>query len=357
MVSERHYCTYFDQGFLIQGVALWHSLKWHDAGAVLWVLALDEVTERTLKLLRDARLRVIGIDTLEQADPALAQAKENRTRVEYYFTMSPCWPRWLLAGRSEIEQITYLDADLFIFGSLEGIWTEMATRSASVMLTAHRFAPPLRRYERHGLYNVGVLSFRDDTTGRACLEDWRTRCLAWCYDRLEGDKYADQKYLEAWPEEWGDAVWVCDHAGVNAAPWNWTNHRVTVQAGREVTFDGLPLLVYHFARFRPFLGTVWWQSGQIEYGVMPWGLRQAIYGPYGMALAAARATLRGIDPTLDFPRGTLRMSRRSAQEIPLRLLFGSDWLRVGNTWISGRLGLGRYSGRCLAWLRTKIFRP
>ena len=56
MVSERHYCTYFDQGFLIQGVALWHSLKWHDAGAVLWVLALDEVTERTLKLLRDARL-------------------------------------------------------------------------------------------------------------------------------------------------------------------------------------------------------------------------------------------------------------------------------------------------------------
>ena len=37
----NHYCTYFDRGFLPQGLAMWTSLKAHDATAVLWVLALD----------------------------------------------------------------------------------------------------------------------------------------------------------------------------------------------------------------------------------------------------------------------------------------------------------------------------
>ena len=26
----------------------------------------------------------------------MAAAKANRSKVEYYFTLSPCWPRWLL---------------------------------------------------------------------------------------------------------------------------------------------------------------------------------------------------------------------------------------------------------------------
>ena len=38
----NHYCTYFDRGFLAQGLALWRSLGKHDLDSVLWVLALDE---------------------------------------------------------------------------------------------------------------------------------------------------------------------------------------------------------------------------------------------------------------------------------------------------------------------------
>ena len=356
-MTERHYCTYFDQGFLIQGFALWQSLRRHEPEAVFWVLALDEFTGRVLRLMGDERLRVVALAELEGADPELARLKSSRSRVEYYFTLSPCWPRYVLKSRPEISQISYLDADLFCFGSLRPLWAGMDLRRASVLITAHRFGMELARFEKHGRFNVGILSFRRDQVGLACLDYWRSQCLVWCYDRLEDGKYADQKYLEAWPERWGDAVWVCANPGVNAAPWNWTNHRVRIDGARASIWDGEPLVLFHFARLKPIWGTWWWQSGQIEYGVMPWAMRQVIYGPYGSALEEARQVLRGVDPSVDFNRRGLRLNRRGWQGLPLRLLFGGDWLRWGNTWISGRMGLGRYAGKFAARLRTIFLRP
>ena len=202
----NHTCTYFDRGFLLQGLALWRSLAAHDPAAVLWVLALDDFTAEFLRVLGESRLRVVPLAQLEAADADLASVRVNRTRVEYYFTLSPCWPIWLLTTHPEIERVTYLDADLFFFASPAPIFAAMDAARASVLVTRHRFPSWLQHYERHGKFNVGVLVFRNDAIGRACLDDWRARCLAWCYDRVELDRYADQKYLDAWPHRVGGAL-------------------------------------------------------------------------------------------------------------------------------------------------------
>jgi len=293
---------------------------------------------------------VVTLAELEAGDPALAAVKSDRTRVEYYFTLSPCWPRWLLATHPEIERVTYLDADLFFFASPEPVFAAMDAASASVLMTAHRFPAGLQHYERHGKFNVGILSFRNDAAGRACLADWRERCLAWCHDRLEDGKYADQKYLDDWPTRLGAGLLVLEHPGVNLAPWNWVAHRCVVSDG-QVTADGEPLVLFHFARFRPIRGDWWWQSGQLDYGVMPRPLRNAIYGPYWRALAAARAELRTRTADFDFNCRPARLGRDFFRILPLRVLFGTDWLRVSDTFVSGRIGLGRWSGRVLAALR------
>jgi hypothetical protein len=353
----NHYCTYFDQGFLIQGLALWRSLEAHDPAAVLWVLALDDFTADVLRELAEARLRIVLLRELEAADPELAATKASRTRIEYYFTLSPCWPRWLLAAHSEIDRVTYLDADLYFFSSPRPIFLAMDEAQASVLITAHRFPAWLRHYERHGKFNVGVLSFRYDASGRACLDDWRARCLAWCHDRLEGDKYADQKYLDAWPERLGRALLVLAHPGVNLAPWNWdgTSWSATdAQGGALPLFDGESLVVFHFARFRLLNGDWRWQSGQIDYGVMPRVLRNAIYEPYVRALLAARAQIAARHPGFDFPRRSARLGRDYWRGLPLRLVFGGNWSRLGNGFFNFRLGLGRWSGRCLAAVRKRV---
>jgi hypothetical protein len=377
----NHYCTYFDRGFLIQGLALWRSLAAHDVDAVIWMLALDDFTADVLRETGGTWMRVVTLAELEADDPALAAAKANRSRVEYYFTLSPCWPHWLLGRHPEIERVTYLDADMLFFEAPAPIFAAMDAAGASVLITPHRFPAPLREhYERHGRYNVGILSFRNDAAGRSVLEDWRTRCLEWCHDRLEAGRYADQKYLDAWPERFGAAVLVLENPGVNFAPWNWMSSRWSALSptrligtssspnqrvglarrggdnALQLSINGQPLVLFHFARFRPICGDWWWQSGQLDYGVMPGRLRNALYGPYWRARAAARAEIAARRPGFDFVRRPARLGREFRRTLPLRILFGSDWCRLGDRFISGRLGLGRYSGQCLARLRRIFFR-
>ena len=396
----NHFCTYFDRNYLAQGLALWRSLAAHDAGASLWVLALDEFTADLLRELSEPGLKIVSLAELEAGDPALVAAKAGRSPVEYYFTLSPCWPRWLLASHPEIEHLTYVDADMFFFGPPAPIFAAMDAAGASVLVTEHRFPNWMRHTERNGRFNLGILSFRNDATGRACLDDWRERCLAWCFDRLEDGKYADQKYLDEWPGKFGPAVLVLGHAGVNLAPWNWLAHKIEWEAARLPSgmgilpmFDGLrrghgqdarattgiqmsppparsanpeaacclridgqPLILFHFARFRPLVSDWWWHSGQVVHGIMPWRLRRAIYGTYWRALSGARTEVARRRVGFDFARRSARLDQESWRLKLMGVVFGSNWLRVGDAFLSGRFGLGRWSGRCIVML-LRLFSP
>lgn len=342
----NHYCTYFDAGFLPQGLALWRSLQRHDAGAVLWVLALDEPAVAALHRLTAPDLRVVTLPEIEAGDLALAAAKFSRSKMEYYFTLSPCWPRWLLRTRPEIEQLVYLDSDLMFFSSPQPIWDALNT--GSMLFCAHRFPAWLRQLERHGRYNVGVLGWRRDATGLACLDWWRERCLEWCHDRIEPTRYADQKYLEEWPQRFTGVV-ECSHLGVNLGPWNWLNHCVTAKSGR-VWVDGQELVVFHFASMRR-LSQRWWDSGQLDYGVMPGRLRQAIYGKYFDLLESVGMDLEGGPTGAALARPIL--GRRHWRRWLQLIFFGAVWLRTANgvLWSPALPGLGPKSGRWLAHWR------
>jgi hypothetical protein len=100
---SHHYCTYFDRNYLAQGLALWASLRRHDADAVLWVLALDDYTKDVLTEWGDARLRVVALEEVLATDPELMRVRGNRSRGEFIFTLSPCWPAHLLRARAEIS--------------------------------------------------------------------------------------------------------------------------------------------------------------------------------------------------------------------------------------------------------------
>ncbi len=360
-MSLNHYCTYFDSGFLLQGLALWQSLRAHDNGAVLWVLTLDEVAFDTLRALRDPSLRIVSLSKVEGDEPLLAPAKKERTRAEYYFTLSPIWPLWILQNFTDVQRITYIDADLFWFSDPSILFELMDESKASLMVTEHRFPVWQRHLERHGRYNVGVLSFRNDDIGRACLKYWREQCLAWCFDRIEDGRYADQGYLNEWPERYGGKFYVAKHPGVNVAPWNWLSHRWSLQpiggdVASGILVDGVPLICYHFARFQAICGWWYWRSGQIEYGVMPRTLRNAVYGPYVKALVDAERLLRELNVFRARASRVRRPSRKRTQGVLQRAIFGGNWIRIAGRFYNLRLGLGRWSGFILTNLRSIALR-
>lgn len=242
----RYFCSYFDINYLPRALALYRSLRRHAGSFRLYALCFDEASARML-----ADLALEGVETFTQADleagePRLASARVNRTRFEYYFTCTPAMIAHVLARHPEIDVLTYLDADLYFYSSPEALYDELG--DASVLIYPHRFSRFLRSQARFGVYNVGYLSFRNDDRGRTCLHWWRDRCIEWCYDRLEGDRFADQKYLDVWPSRFGGVV-VGRHPGSGLASWNIGDSKLNF-AGGSVLVDGRPLVFYHFHGLR-----------------------------------------------------------------------------------------------------------
>lgn len=331
---------------MAQGLALWRSLARHDPAAGLWVLALDDETTEVLRKLQDVRLKVVALAELLAADPDLAAVQAGRPRAEFIFTLTPCLLRHLLDAHPEIDLLTYLDADLYFFSDPAPIPRELGR--GSVLVAAHRYPPWQDDAARYGRFNVGVLVFRADPRARACLDWWRARCLETCALTVDGTHYGDQKYLDEWPPRFAGVVEL-KHPGVNVAPWNWAGSRFELHGG-VVGVDGCPLIVFHFAQFRR-VSEHWFDSGQLEYGIMPLRLRSRIYGEYWTALVAAETAIRAVQPGYVISRRGWTASLGPWHLAMLRLFWGQFWLRLGPWWLAGRLGLGQLSGRMMGLYR------
>ncbi len=245
-----YYCTYFDKNYLFKGLALYQSLLRHSPEFVLFVLCFDDITFNTISQMHLEHIRLISQADFEQGDILLQNVKCTRTRVEYYWTCTPSLPLHIFAGHPEIDLLTYLDADIFFFGDPTPVFIEFG--NDSILLVEHRYPPHLQHLEINGIYNVQMMSFRNDQNGMACLKWWRERCLEWCYNRLEDGRMGDQKYLDDWPQRFL-GVHVLRHLGAGVAPWNYSQYRFETREGR-VFVDRVPLIFYHFHQFRLLTG-------------------------------------------------------------------------------------------------------
>ncbi len=216
----EHFCTLFDQNFLLQGLALHASLRRHGGDCTLWVLCMDDETHVVLKKLNLPGLTPIRLAEVEDAD--VLKIKPTRTRGEYCWTLTPhlCW--WLLKNKSEINRITYLDADLFFLGSPTPLFQEMEQANKGALITPHDHAHDnaLQVDSLRGKYCVQFMPFTREKAVLEVLTWWREKCLEWCHDRAESGRFGDQKYLDQWTTLFPKAVHVLQDAALCRAPWN-----------------------------------------------------------------------------------------------------------------------------------------
>lgn len=247
MNRVRHYCTYFDKNYLLKGLALISSLQEHEPEPfILYLVCLDELTCDLVSRLGIGQVMAVPLSAIEDGDAGLAEARSNRTLVEYYWTLTPSIIAYFLRRFQDIELLTYLDADLFFFSSTDAIYR--AGADGSILIHEHRFSDDLLYLAKHGTYNVGLLCFRNDPNGLEALNWWRERCIEWCYERVEDGKFGDQLYLEDWPTRF-KGVRILDHNGAGVAPWNQGRYDFTLISGGHPLVDGIPVLFYHFHSF------------------------------------------------------------------------------------------------------------
>lgn len=213
----------------------------------LFVLCLSrECQERLTEA--DPRLIPVALEDLETYDPELTAVQTSRSRTEYIFTISPCLPLFLFEKFPRIDLLTYLDSDLYFFDSPEVLYQELGEKSLYII--EHRFMDEFKfRAAQNGRFNMAFQIYRNNETGKKCLQKWRKECIAWCYDRVEDGKYADQKYLDSWPGDFPGEVAVSKNLGANLAPWNFDNYKIEFQNGR-FSVDGQPLIFVHYQAFK-----------------------------------------------------------------------------------------------------------
>ena len=110
-----HFCTYFDKNYLLRGLTLYRSLAKHcEIPFRFYVLCLDQETFDILGSLGDESIIPVRLEKVESWDKELLVAKQNRSLIEYYFTLSSVFPLYVLE-HFDVDIVTYLDADLMFF--------------------------------------------------------------------------------------------------------------------------------------------------------------------------------------------------------------------------------------------------
>jgi len=213
----EHYVTLFDSYFLPQGLALNESLESKAGDFILWVICVDDKTKDVLDALEKSTVRTIALAEVET--PSLLSVKQNRTRAEYCWTLSPFTAKWVFERDPEIARVTYIDADMYLFKSPRPIFREFEESGKAVLITEHAYDAEYDQTAYSGQYCVQFMIFKRNIC-EPVRQWWEDKCVEWCYSRLEDGKFGDQKYLDDWPERFPDHVHVLSQLDILLGPYN-----------------------------------------------------------------------------------------------------------------------------------------
>ena len=104
-------------------------------------------------------------------------------------------------------------------------------------------------YEVHGIkrrassFNVGWNTFDRSPAAQRALRWWAEACLEWCYDRVEGEKFADQGYLTALHRN-NPETHVLQYPGINLAEYNLDNYSLYLSKNGPYA-NSQPVIYWH----------------------------------------------------------------------------------------------------------------
>jgi len=276
---KRDFVTIFDSNYIGQGLTMLRSLLRTTPEARVWAVTADDWTRRILQALGESRIETVALEELET--PELRSVRPTRSRVEYYWTLTPFLPDFVFRNSTDSSIVTYVDADMHFRKSAHTLLDEfVGNEPAAVMVTPHDYLPKYDQSQVSGKYCVQFMPFRR-TSSQAVLEDWQAKCIDWCFSRPQAGKFGDQKYLDAWPEQFGQAIHIQRNTTLLAAPWN---------ARARAPHD---IVAYHFHGLRRVSRR--WLALHPGYSV-PAGIRDAIYAPYILELAGSLRAAQELAP-------------------------------------------------------------
>ncbi len=213
----EHFVTLFNSKYLPQGLSLLSSMEKNVINFRLWILCIDDEAYQILKKLNYEHVNPLKLSDFETED--LLTAKKNRTFTEYCWTLTPFTFDFVYKCDNTIKRLTYIDADMYFFNDTRQIFTNFEKSNKSILITKHNYSPFYDQSNFSGKFCVQFLTI-DFEFGEKVRKDWELKCLDWCYNRFENGKFGDQKYLDRWPIDFKELVYIVDQKDLFLAPWN-----------------------------------------------------------------------------------------------------------------------------------------
>ena len=221
-----YFCTYFDENYLSRFLALNKSLSNFNFSYTFYVLALDETVLKFFKTNKFKEIKIINYIDLENEYKELIVAKKNRSKIEYYFTLTPFLPKYIFK-KFNVSKISYLDTDFYFFKNpYEKIMNN--SNFSSVLVKQDSLI-------KYGKFNVGwiYINFNFNEI-RKIIDEWSTQCAEFCTDIPINGFYADQKYLDNWPEKL-KFLKIEEPEAYYLSPWN-KNSTIENTFGKNLAF-------------------------------------------------------------------------------------------------------------------------
>jgi len=206
-------------------------------------------------------------------DESLKTVKHSRSKSEYCWTCKPYILNYLLKRFPELDWAVYLDSDMMIFNDPDLV----LPKEEDVLLTPHNFSKEFKSFENDvGDFNAGYAAFKNNKNGLMAVSWWRNRCLEDCSAKPKNGFYGDQVYLDKLDKKFS-FVKKNIHPGLNAAPWNILNKKISLEDG-ILSIGDAPMIIYHMQglQFNNF-GLINLYDGEIK---IKKELKDLVYKPY-----------------------------------------------------------------------------
>ncbi len=175
--------------------------------------------------------------------------------IEFNTAVKPFYFEYLFAMYPEVDQIYYLDPDLYFYQSpkiMDNVWAD-----AEILLTPNLIhtTPKPSTGElaslRHGMYNLGFLGLKRGEESFRLIQWWKERLIQHCrIDKCKGI-FVDQKWIDLVPLFF-DKIKLVKHPGWNMAWWNFNERKLLkTPDGYGVNQPEFLLLFFHFSGFKP----------------------------------------------------------------------------------------------------------
>lgn len=237
------FCTITDRNFLWQTLNLINNISLRK----IYILALDK--QSYLYLNKNKKKNQI-IFTVNRTNH---KKKKNQSKREYIMMLKPIFINLVLRNINKKNILLYLDSDTFIY-SVNKI-DNFFDKNKSIFLSKHDFCFQNLNKIKYGIFNAGVIGFRNDRIGNKAVSWWKKKCILKCKDYVDTRSFLDQKYLNQFLKLFSN-IQILDK-GINVAPWNLNNH---------LKFKYLKPIIYHFQSFT-YLSPNFFYSGLSEYKI------------------------------------------------------------------------------------------